>query len=227
MDCGSTKLTELDLSKCESLEILWCENNQLQKLDISKCPNLKKLHCIYNNMKNTDDVIGDTSRLITFSFDPQNSNPDTTPMPTQTPTSTPTTVPTIVPTTVPTTIPTQTPTAVPTIVPTQTPTAEPTTVPTIQPTVQPTAEPTIPSTTEKKEQKISVDHKSLTLYVGKKATTLKVSNAKGDISYKSSDPNIAKVSRKGKVTPRSAGKITITITAAGDSSYKVATLKVK
>ena len=54
-----------------------------------------------------------------------------------------------------------------------------------------------------------------------------MSNAKGDISYKSSDPNIAKVSRKGKVTPRSAGKITITITAAGDSSYKVATLKVK
>lgn len=154
-------------------------------------------------------------RIKAYTSDAQKISP----LPTEIPTESPTQIPIVEPTI----IPTQIPTVEPTIAPTQTPTAGPT----IQPTVQPTVEPTIAPTIRKKEQNMFVSTKLLSLYVGRKSATLKVSRAKGKITYESSNPDIVKVSEKGRVTPRSAGKATIIVTASGDRSYKAATSNVK
>lgn len=217
-----SKLKNLNIKGCTNLQSLTCPNNDLKSLDLSGCDNLISVNCIHNIMKSPDDVKNRPQKLDggEFIFYPQRGESNVTITPTVTP------IPTQNPTAEPTTVPTQTPTAGPTTVPTQTPTAKPTTVPTIRPTVQPTLEPTTQPTTGKKEQKMSVDRKSLTLYAGGKATTLKVSNAKGKITFKSSDPRIVKVSKKGKVSPKSIGKATITIKSTGNNIYKTATLKI-
>lgn len=207
------KLKNLDIKGCTNLQSLHCNGNDLESLDLSGCDNLASLNCVQNIMKSPDDVKNRSPKLDgdNFKFYPQGGESNVTITPTEAPTQTPATEPTI--------IPTQTPIAEPTKVPTQTPTV----VPTARPTIQPTA---IPSTTEKKEQKMSVDRKSLTLYASGKATVLNVSNAKGKITYKSSNPKVVKVSKKGKVSPKSIGKATITIKSAGNNIYKAATLKV-
>lgn len=78
----------------------------------------------------------------------------------------------------------------------------------------------------KKVQSPRVDRRSLRLYAGGKTTNLKVSKAKGKITYKSQDPKVAKVTDKGKVIPKKAGKTIIIIKIAGNSIYKPATIKV-
>lgn len=61
-------------------------------------------------------------------------------------------------------------------------------------------------------QKLKVEPGSLKLYEDGRPKTLKVSNAKGDPLYKSNDPGVAEVSKKGVVIPVSKGTTTITIT---------------
>ncbi len=78
----------------------------------------------------------------------------------------------------------------------------------------------------KKAQKMTVKPGSLELYVGGSTKNLKVSNAKGSITYKSSNPKIVKVNSKGKVTPVSKGKVYITVKASGDSTYEAASKKI-
>ncbi len=82
-------------------------------------------------------------------------------------------------------------------------------------------------TVKKQKQKMTVRPRSLTLYMGSKGASLKVSKAKGKVTYKSSDPKVVKVSKKGRVTPRSSGNATITVRASGNASYKAATHRVK
>lgn len=117
----------------------------------------------------------------------------------------------------PTEIPTESPTQIPTVEPTKEPTITPTSIPTPQPTVLPE---------RKKEQSIAVYPRSLVFYMGEKYKTLKVSNAKGKITYKCSDPRVATIDSEGKVTPKSEGKAIITINASGNSLYRSAVTKV-
>lgn len=79
----------------------------------------------------------------------------------------------------------------------------------------------------KKEQKPKVSPSTLTFTVGDKAQTLKVTNAKGSVKYSVDNKKAVSVTSKGKVTPKAAGKATITITASGNKTYKQKTLKVK
>ncbi len=65
------------------------------------------------------------------------------------------------------------------------------------------------------------------MYIGGESDTLRVSGAKGKVTYKSSDVSVVKVNARGKLTPISTGKGTVTIKAAGNSSYKAATIRVK
>ncbi len=58
-------------------------------------------------------------------------------------------------------------------------------------------------------KKVSISSKKLTLEVGG-SIKLSLKNAKGDISWASSKPKVAKVSTKGKVTALREGKTTIT-----------------
>ena len=62
--------------------------------------------------------------------------------------------------------------------------------------------------------------------MAEKYKTLKVSNAKGKITYKCSDPRVATIDSEGKVTPKSEGKAIITINASGNSLYRSAVTKV-
>lgn len=225
-------LKNLSVNDCTNLESLDCRHNNLTNLNVEGCPNLTKLDCSYNDIKSEDDVSGRTKDFDgeNYIFHPQNnsSNVPTTPTntPAQTPTMEPTTVPIQTPTVEPTVEPTQTSTPKPTLEPTQTPTPKPTQTPTIKPTVKPTQTPTAPSK-PKKQQNLTVKPTSLTLYAGGQTKTLKVSKAKGKVTYKSSNPKVAKVTANGKVKPLSKGKVTITVTAAGNTTYKPATVKVK
>lgn len=83
----------------------------------------------------------------------------------------------------------------------------------------------IPGT--KKSQNLSVKPQIVKLYVGGDTKTLKVSNAKGKVTYKSSNTKVAKTNAKGKIIPLSKGKATITVTSTGNDTYKPATVKVK
>lgn len=72
-------------------------------------------------------------------------------------------------------------------------------------------------------QTLKVEPGSLKLYEDGRPKALKVSNAKGDPLYESSNPRVAEVSKKGVVTPVSKGTAAITITApSGTVHVKVA-----
>lgn len=75
--CSNNQLESLDISSCNALTSLECNNNQLTTLDISKCPNLIRLFCTNSNMKDISAIIGDTSNIEDFQFDPQNSDAPT------------------------------------------------------------------------------------------------------------------------------------------------------
>ena len=81
----------------------------------------------------------------------------------------------------------------------------------------------ITTQTPKKSQTISA--KSFTKYYGDKSFSLGA-KAKTKLTYKSSNNSIATVSSNGKVTIKGIGKVTITVTAVGSSSYNTATKKI-
>ena len=54
LNCGSNRLTSLDVSGCTSLQELYCEFNQLSELDVSACSNLRELYCDYNQLTRLD-----------------------------------------------------------------------------------------------------------------------------------------------------------------------------
>lgn len=80
-----------------------------------------------------------------------------------------------------------------------------------------------PKPTPKKSQTISA--KSFTKTYGGKSFKIGA-KAKTKLSYKSGDNKVATVSSSGKVTIKGIGKVTITITAKGNSAYKPATKKI-
>lgn len=92
--------------------------------------------------------------------------------------------------------------------------------------VLPISKPVTPTNSSKKVQKMTVTPNSLKLYVGGSVKQLKAFNAKGKVTYKSSNPKVIKIDSKGKVTPLSKGKATITVIAAGDAAYKSASKKI-
>ncbi|CAG8481859.1 862_t:CDS:2 [Cetraspora pellucida] len=51
---SSQQITELDVSECENLTELDCQNNQVDKLNVSNCSNLKKINCSNNHIKGLD-----------------------------------------------------------------------------------------------------------------------------------------------------------------------------
>ena len=177
-------------------------------------------------MKSQDDVKGRGSSLTSFQFDPQNNSTPVDPTPDNPSPSVPGTVVTP-PLQTPTPEATPSVTPEPTDVPTQTPTPEPSPSITPEPSQTPSPEPTdTPTQAPKKSQKITVKPGSLELYVGGNTKNLKVSNAKGSITYKSSDPKIVKVNSKGKVTPVSKGEAFITVRASGNNTYQAASKKI-
>lgn len=173
-------------------------------------------------MKSQDDIIGDISNITNLTFDPQNNSTPIDPTPDNPAPSVPGTV---------VTPPVQTPEPSPSITPeptdTPTQTLEPTPSITPEPSQTPLPKPTdTPTQAPKKAQKMTVKPGSLELYMGGSTKNLKVSNAKGSVTYKSSAPKIVKVNSKGKVTPVSKGKAYITVKAAGDSTYEAASKKI-
>ena len=54
LDCTGNRLTELDLSKNGTLEVLYCENNALTELDLSRNPALWDLRCTGNPITELD-----------------------------------------------------------------------------------------------------------------------------------------------------------------------------
>lgn len=79
----------------------------------------------------------------------------------------------------------------------------------------------------KKEQSMSVEPTKLVLMMGEKAKTLKVLHAEGSLTWKSSHPEVAKVTQNGRILPGTAGKTTIMVKAAGNGEYKAKTVKVQ
>ena len=58
--CSENKLTALDLSGCENLELVECYYNLLTEIDVSQCPHLLEFSCLENQLK-TLDVSNNTS----------------------------------------------------------------------------------------------------------------------------------------------------------------------
>lgn len=84
-----------------------------------------------------------------------------------------------------------------------------------------------PQRGEKRSQTLIVSPQALHLYVGGKTQALKVTGAKGAVTYTTDKPKVAKINAKGTVTPLSKGTATITIRASGDGTYKAASAKVR
>ena len=65
--CGSTQLTELDLSNVPDLTELYCSSNQLTELDLSNVPDLRGFDCSHNQLTTLD--IRKLSNLESFRHD--------------------------------------------------------------------------------------------------------------------------------------------------------------
>lgn len=80
----------------------------------------------------------------------------------------------------------------------------------------------------KAEQVISVTTASYTKKVGDAPFSLrvKITTGNGSLKFQSSDTKVAEVSNKGKVTLKGAGVCTVTVTAAGTSTYNEKTAQV-
>lgn len=84
---------------------------------------------------------------------------------------------------------------------------------------------TVNFTINKISQSLTVSTSASTITAGSKATI--TASGTGTITYSSSDKTIAKVSSKGVVTGKKAGTVTITVTAAGNSTTAAASKTVK
>ena len=78
----------------------------------------------------------------------------------------------------------------------------------------------------KADYKITAKAAKTAISVGQK-TTIKVTGAKGKVSYKSNKTTVATVDANGNVTAKAVGTVTITVTDAGNANYnKAAAVKV-
>ena len=84
---------------------------------------------------------------------------------------------------------------------------------------------TVTLTVNKKTQTISLASTKITKTIGDKAFNLGA-KANGTLSYSSSDPTVATVTKEGKVTLLKAGSAVITVKAAATDTYSAATEKV-
>lgn len=78
------------------------------------------------------------------------------------------------------------------------------------------------------ENTISLNKKSWTIYTGQKNVyqlKAKVAPKGGTVTWKSSKPSIASIDENGKITPKKAGKVTITAKAGGVSATCEVTVK--
>ncbi len=66
--CNSNQLTELDISNCPLLKILYCDYNQLTSLDISNCIQLERLFCSSNHLTFASLPLGLTLSLYSYSY---------------------------------------------------------------------------------------------------------------------------------------------------------------
>ena len=106
--------------------------------------------------------------------------------------------------------------AIPKLTPTPTPTTKPTAAPTAKPTAVPTAMPTS-KPTPKPDEVLSLDKTSVSIICGKSTKLSVLNNNNVNITWSSSDPKVAAVDSKGKVTAKMAGTATITANALGKS----------
>lgn len=86
---------------------------------------------------------------------------------------------------------------------------------------------TVSARKQKKDQRIIVYPRGFVFTEGGSAKALKVSNAKGGLTFKSSNAKVARVTGKGVVTPVSAGTATISVQAAGNEEYRAKTVYVR
>lgn len=66
---------------------------------------------------------------------------------------------------------------------------------------------------------------SKTSILNKETSKIKVKKAHGEVTFKSSKTSVASVSENGLITGKKTGKVTITVTAAGDLNHKKAVKK--
>ena len=83
--------------------------------------------------------------------------------------------------------------------------------------------------TESDSFSISVSSKKITVAVGKSIAAPQVTYKKGDyiVSWKSANPSIASVTKKGKITGKKVGKTTITVTLKSKKSAKITVVVAK
>lgn len=149
------------------------------------------------------------------------------------PTVAPTVAPTIAPTVTPTIAPTVSPTIAPTVSPIVAPTITPTVAPTITPTVKPTQKPTTKPTTKPTSPPVKFRQSKYSVYATSSVQLSMTGLSLGGVkSFTSSNPSVATVSNKGRVTGAKPGTAKITVTAKdGRKAYcyvivKLPTVKV-
>ena len=70
LKCGYNELTELNITGCPKLVVLYCERNQIQNLQLTSCPALEFLECGSNKLESLD--ISKNTALL--SLDCSNNN---------------------------------------------------------------------------------------------------------------------------------------------------------
>jgi Leucine-rich repeat (LRR) protein len=68
LDCFSSGLTYLDVSKCAALIYLYCNNNKLTSLDVSECTALEGLDCYSNQLTNLNVSGCNALKLLNCDF---------------------------------------------------------------------------------------------------------------------------------------------------------------
>ncbi len=244
LNCSYGSLTNLNVSGCAKLKNLNCRGNELTFLDVSGCVSLTKLDCSLNMMKSPDDVKGKNENIIeeNFIFAPQRSATKNSQNLTVAPNALK-----LYAGGEPQNLKASNAIGAVTYTSSNTKVAKVDATGKVTPISKGTAIITVKAAGNSlykeaavkinvtvnsmpvtlKTQNLKVSPKSLKLYAGGKAQSLKVSNAKGKVTYVSSKPKVAKVDSRGKVTPKSKGTATITVKAAGNKSYKAVAVKAK
>lgn len=216
--CYEDRLTSLDLSHCPNLEYLNCADNQLTSLDVSHCPNLVILFCGYNPFTSLDlshcpdlvqlfavegqlaslDLSGCSSLELLCCENNQLTGLDLSGCPRLSDVD-----------------------------------CHGNNMKSINDVKGRNSRLTgdafifSPQRGEKLSQALKISPRSLYLYAGGKGQALKVTGAEGSVIYSIDRPDIANVSAKGTITPKSKGTAVITVRASGNDSYKPASAQVK
>ncbi len=215
--CYENQLTSLDLTHCPYLEYLYCADNRLASLDVSRCPNLVILSCGYNPFTSLD-LRSCTELAQLFANDGQLTSLNVSRCP-----------------------------YLDLLVcqNNQLTSLDVSGCPRLSDLdchgnnmksandvkgrnsrLTGDAFTFHPQRGEKLSQSLKVSPKSLYLYTGGKGQALKVTDAKGNVTYSINRPGVASVNNKGFVTPKSKGTAIITVKAAGNASYKAASAQV-